>query len=178
MAFFSYENPIPMFLALVLIVTLIKILLGRMGFFKTRKSYLMPVVLAMAVVAIVYYPLLEFVGLASPLLVLIVLFLFATAALLFAAGVKEGMIKDMMKNIGFLKLVIYVLIVSSVVFAGSQIWGENLLEEPSVSVADAITFHEETQEINFAPLFSKQALGLIVLIIILGGVFLFVNMVK
>jgi len=175
MAFFTLSNPMALFFALIVVLTLIKFGLGKIKYLAEHEMYVVPLVILCAIICIAFFPLLKLAALAIPMIVLILLFLFLIAGLFFALGMKEGEIFGFMKQSGLLKTVVFVLVVVAIVFAGSQIWGKQLLKDKSVSLADAITPEEKQKEIDFSPIFTKQVAGFAMLIIVIGMVFWWVN---
>ena len=53
-------HPIALFFAFILIVVVVKILLGRIGFFKKNPSFVMPIVIAAGIFVLVYLLYLSF----------------------------------------------------------------------------------------------------------------------
>ena len=175
MAFFFSDNPIALVLALVVVIAVLRCFLGTRKWFKGDKLvYLLPVLLIVALILIVYTPLLKILSFSIPFFALIVVFLFGIGGLFFALGMKSG-IWSALKSNGPLRVAVKIGIICILALGASNIYGEKLLEEKSVSIADAIMPAEEPVDINLAPIFTKQALGLIVFIVIIGLAFVFVN---
>ncbi|MBW2971400.1 hypothetical protein KY359_00035 [Candidatus Woesearchaeota archaeon] len=177
MAFFFSSNPIALFLALVLVVVVLKIWLGKHKWFSGGNSaYITLLLIILIILLISYRPLLEVVAIGVPYFIMVVMFLVALAGLLLMLGMQKGTIWPAMKQVGPLKVAVQIFIVCCIAFAGSQVFGEKLLKEPSVSIADPMMPEQEKTEIDFAPLFTQQALGIIFIIVILGLAFVFVNL--
>ncbi|HII72284.1 TPA: hypothetical protein HA265_06020, partial [Candidatus Woesearchaeota archaeon] len=98
--------------------------------------------------------------------------------LFYMFGLPQKNIVGLMKESGFLKVLTYILITVAVLFGFSQLWGDRLLEDQTVSFADQFVPAEENVEIDFAPLFTKQAAGMMLIVIIVGAIFFFVNLAK
>ncbi len=176
MAFFFSDNPIALFLALVLTVVVLKIVLGKWKWFSGKKSaYLTLVLIAVIILLVAYPPILQMISFSVPYFVLIALFLFAVGGLIFMLGMPKADIWPTMKSIAIVKTVVIILVILTITWAGSHVFGEKLLKEPSVSITDPMIAEKEPVKIDFAPMFTKQALGLIFIIIVLGMAFLFVN---
>jgi hypothetical protein len=177
MAFFFTDNPIALFAALVLAVVVLKIFLGRHKWFEgSNASYITPILIIVIILCLAYRPLLSILSLGVPLFILLVLALFAIGAMLFTFGMPQSSIWPALKSVGPLKLTVRIIIICIIAFAVSQSFGDRLLEEPSFSIADAMTAEQEPVEVDFAPLFTRQALGLVVLLGVLGLAFVFVNL--
>jgi hypothetical protein len=176
MAFFFSDNPIALFFALILVVVILKIVLGKHRWFSGKKnSYVLPIVLAAAILLIAYQPLLRIISFGAPFLALLIVFLFAVGAIMFVLGMPKPTIWTAMKETGFIKTATYIAIFCIIAFAISHVYGERLLESPTVSLGDVISPAQEEVKIDFAPLFTKQALGLIMVFVVLGLAFFFVN---
>lgn len=176
MAFFFSDNPISLFLALVLVVVLMKIVLGKHKWFQGKNAaYITLIIIAVIILLLTYDPLLRMISIGVPFLVLIAIFLFALGAGYFILGMPKDDIWPTLKNIGILKTAIFIAVICIIAFAGSQVYGNRLLKDQTFSIADAISPQEKSVEIDFAPIFTKQALGMIMITIILGFAFFFVN---
>jgi len=164
-----------LFFALVVTLSFVKYGLGKIDFMTKNADYIVPIVIIAGILLVVFLPLLKMLSIVIPMFALILLFLFLLAAIFVVMGVKQDNVYGFMKNIGFLRTIVYVLIVVAVIFAGSQIWGKQLLEKKSVSIIDAVNPVQEEKEIDFAPLFTTQVAGLGMLVLVIGMVFWWVN---
>ncbi|MFC1722804.1 hypothetical protein ACFL0V_01565 [Nanoarchaeota archaeon] len=176
MAFFGLGNPLALFFAFIVLLIATKVFLGRMKFFSTRAAYIFPVVIVVGIIALIYMPILKIFSVALPLVFLGVFFLVGLAGLYLLFGVKKPEVIPMMKDVGFLRLVFIVAVVCAFAFGVSQVFGDKLLEDQKFSIADAITPDEPEVEVDFAPLFTRQALGLIMVLIVMGALFVFVSL--
>ena len=103
-SFFSSENPIALFLALLLVVALIKGFLSNHSWFKGGKApYITLIVIALAILLFVYDEILQIVSYLTPFLALLVIFVFALGAMYFVLGVKEDGMWGLLKSIGPLR---------------------------------------------------------------------------
>ncbi len=178
-SFFFSENPIALFLALILIVAVLKGLLSKHKWFKgSNAPYITIVLIVLVVLLLAYKPILEIVSYATPFVALIVVFVFALGAMYFVLGVKEDGMWKLLKGIGPLKTALQIGVICIIALAISRVYGDSLLEEPSVSITDPLIAPEEPVEIDFTPVFTKQALGMIMILIIMGFGFFFVNFSK
>ena len=176
MAFFFSDNPIALFLALVVVVAVLRVLIGRLKWFQGSKAaYILPVLLGVILLLLIFPGLLSTVSYGLPFFMLLVMFLFALGALFFALGVQKG-IWEFLKQSSLLKTILKIVIICIIALAASSAFGERLLEDTSVSIVDAIEPEQEDVEIDFAPIFTRQALGLILIITILGLAFVFINL--
>jgi hypothetical protein len=176
MAFFISDNPIALFLALVLTVAIMKMVLGKVKFFQGKyAAYITLVLIAIIILLLLYQPLLKMLAIGLPFLILIVLLVFGLAAMFFALGMGKGTIWPMIKGIGLLKTTVQIVVVCIIAFAISQVYGDDLLEDKSVSFADPIMPSEETKQIDFSFLFTTQALGIIIMLIVLGFAFVWIS---
>ena len=176
MAFFFTDNPIALFLALVIVIVILKTLLSKHKWFEGKKQvYVLPVLIVIGIFLIAYRPLLRMVSFGLPFLLLVVLFLFGLAAIMYVLGMPYKNVWPALKDVGPLKVAVQIAVFCIIAFAISHVYGEKLLEDKSVSLGDAMMPAQESVEIDFAPIFTKQALGLIVIMIILGLAFFFVN---
>jgi len=176
MAFFFSDNPIALFFALILTVVILKIVLGKHKWFEGKKNaYVLPIIIAVTILLIAYQPLLKVISFGIPFFALLVVFLFAVGAMMFVIGMPKPTIWPMLKEVGFLKTASYIAIFCIIAFAISHVYGEKLLENPTFSLGDAISPAQEEVKIDFAPLFTKQVLGLIVIFALMGLLFFFVN---
>ncbi|MBU2560776.1 MAG: hypothetical protein KKD17_00625 [Nanoarchaeota archaeon] len=179
MAFFFSSNPIALFLALVLVVIVLKVWLGKQKWFQGGKSaYITLILIILIIFLIAYRPLLEVVAIGVPYFIMVVMFLVAIAGLLLVVGMPKGTIWPAMKDVGLLKVAVQIFIICCIAFAASQVYGEKLLKEPKVSFADPMIPDKEPAQIDFTPLFTKQALGMTFLIIVLALAFFFVNLAR
>lgn len=178
MSFFFSNNPIALFAALVLLVAVLSIVLKRMSWFAGDKAvYITPVLIGVIVLCLFHRPLLSIISIGIPLLVILVVGIFAIAALVFAFGMPEASIWPIMKELGPLKVTIKIAIICIILFAISQAYGETMLKEPpSFTISEPIAAQDQSVEVDFAPLFTKQALGLIVVMVVLGLAFVFINL--
>jgi hypothetical protein len=168
-----------MFLALALVIATLKIVLTKHKWFADkRQAYVLPVLIAVTILLIAYQPLLRIISFGAPLLLLVVLFLFGIGAIMFSLGMPYEKILPSLKEVGPLKVAVQISIFCIIAFAISHVYGDRLLEDKSVSIADAMTSDKEPVEIDFSPIFTKQALGLIVIMIVLGLAFVFINFAK
>jgi hypothetical protein len=157
MAFFFSDNPIALFLALVLVVVLLRIVLGQHKWFEGKNAaYVTLVIIAVIILLIAYRPLLSMISFGLPFLVLLIMLLFALGAMYFVLGMPKDNIWPTLKSIGILKTALLIAIVCIIAFAGSQVYGDRLLEDPKFSIADAMMPEEKAVEVNFAPVFTKQ----------------------
>ena len=178
-SFFFSENPIALFLALILIVALLKIILSNHKWFKGGNApYITLILIVVVVLLIAYRPILEIVSYLTPFIALLVIFVFALGAMYFVLGVKEDGMWSLLKGIGPLKIALQIAVVCFIALAISRVYGDRLLEEPSVSITDPLIAPEEPIDIDFAPVFTKQALGMIMILIVMGFGFFFVNFSK
>ena len=175
MAFFTPSNPLALFFALIVVLSMIKYALGKTKYISKNKNHAVPILIIIGLICIIFYQILKLAALVIPMIALIMLFVFMIAAMFFVMGMKEERVFGFLKESGFLKTVVYVLIISAVLFAGSQIWGEQLLEEKAVSITDPLTLKPEQKEINFAPIFTKQAAGFAMLSAVIGMAFWWVR---
>ena len=176
MTFFFSDNPIALFLALVLVVAILRIVLGRHKWFQGDNApYIKLVLILVMVLLIAYKPLLSMISFGVPFFVLLVMFLFAIGTIFFVLGMPKEQVWPALKESAILRTAILVTIICIVAFAASTVFGEKLLEDQSVSIMDAASPAQESVEIDFAPIFTKQAIGLIMMIAILGLAFFFVN---
>jgi hypothetical protein len=178
-AFFSTDNPIALFLALVVAVVLLRAYLGKHKWFqKDKAAYILPVLLVVIVLLVIYRWLLGIISFSIPLFVLLIIFLFAIGAGFFVLGMPRDKIFPMLKESGFVKTAVVITIICIIALSASRLLGPKLLEDKSVSFADAIGPEQENVQIDFAPLFSKQALGLIFIMTVMGLAFFFVNFAR
>lgn len=179
MAFFTSDNPIALFLALVVVVVVLKLWLEKHAWFKgSNSSYILPILLAAIILLIAYRPLLRILSFGLPFLVLIALFIFGVGALVWAFGMKEGTIGTTLKGIGLIRVTAYIVIFCVVALAVSRIYGERLLDDKTVTLADPIMPEDDGVKVDFAPFFTSKALGMIFMMVVLGLVFYFVNSVS
>jgi hypothetical protein len=176
MAFFFTDNPIALFLALVIVIAILKTLLSKHKWFAGNKqSYVTPILIVLAIFLIAYRPLLRMVSFGLPFLLLVILFLFGLAAIMYVLGMPYKNIWPALNDVGPLKVAVQIAVFCIIAFAASHVYGEKLLEDKSVSLSDAMMPAQDSAEIDFAPIFTKQALGLGVIIVILGLAFVFIN---
>lgn len=176
MTFFFSDNPIALFLALVVVIAVLKILLSRLKWFQGSKaSYILPVLLGIILMLLVFPGLLSTVSYGLPFFMLLVMFLFALGAIFFALGVQKG-VWEFLKQSSLLKTILKIVIICIIALAASNAFGERLLEDTSFSIVDAIEPEQEDVEIDLAPIFTRQALGLILIITVLGLAFVFINL--
>ncbi|MBN1544310.1 hypothetical protein JW898_02495 [Candidatus Woesearchaeota archaeon] len=179
MAFFFSDNPIALFLALVLIVIVLKAALSKHKWFQGGKTAYVTLIVIIAIIFLIAYsPLLKVVSIGVPYFIMVVMFLVALAGIYLVMGAHKEKIWPMMKDVGLLKVSVQIFIICCIAFAASQVYGEKLLKEPKVSFADPMIPDKEPAQIDFAPLFTKQALGMTLLIIVLALAFFFVNMAR
>ena len=179
MAFFSIENPIALFLALVIVVCVMKLLLGRHKWFQGNKSaYILPVIIIAAIVLITYNPLLSMLSFGLPFLGLLAIFLFAIGALFFALGYQRPGIGQFLWKSGIVRVTVQIAIICIIIFAGSTVFGQKMLDNPSVSIIDSFATEKEPVKFDFTPLFTKQAISMITLVAVLGLAFVFINLMR
>ncbi|MFC1741599.1 hypothetical protein ACFL3V_03625 [Nanoarchaeota archaeon] len=179
MSFFMSDNPIALFCALVVVVVVLKLVLAKHKWFAGgNAAYITYVLIGVIVLLLAYRPLLRMLSIGVPLAVLFLLFTLGICALLLALGMPQGTIWNTLRNIGPFKLIMQIAIVCIIAFAASQVYGAKLLEDKSVSFADSMIPEEKAVKVDFAPIFSKNALGLIMLTVVLGFAFVFVNFAK
>ncbi|MFH1668998.1 MAG: hypothetical protein ABIA62_03660 [Candidatus Woesearchaeota archaeon] len=175
--FFFSDNPISLFLAFVVTVIVVKAWLSKRKMFSDSKSaYILPVLIIFMILLIAYRPLLSMLSFGIPFFVLICLFVFGVSTVLFTLGMDKPKIWPMLKSVGPFSIALKIAVICIIAFAASHVYGEKLLEDTSVSFADSFAPQEDAVKIDFAPLFTKQALGLIMMITVLGLAFLFLNL--
>ncbi len=172
------SNPIAMIFGFILLIIIARAGLLRISWFAKNPSVTSAVLIIVGVATIIYLPLLKIVALSVPLVVLVILFLAGVWAIFYALQMREESIYPFMKRLGFLRILTYILIISAVSFGASQVFGEKLLEKPSFSLSDAMSSNEEKAKIDFTPFFTSQVLDLLLIIIILGALFVFLNSAK
>ena len=176
MVFFFSDNPIALFLTLVVVLVVLKLALGKHKWFKGDKAaYIVPIMIIAAIFLIAYSPAIRMLSIIIPFFIVLVMFLFAIVALMYVFGMPTPQIWPQLKEIGILRVGPKIAIICIIAFAASQVFGDRLLEDKTVSFADSIVAEEEPVKVDFSPLFTKHALGLIVLIAVLGLAFVFVN---
>lgn len=176
MAFFFSDNPIAMFLALIVVIAVLRVLLGRHKWFQgSRSSYILPILLASVLLFLALPRLLSMFSFGIPLFVLLVVFLFALGALFFTLGIQKG-IWEFMKQSSILNTTLKISIICIIAFAASSAFGQKLLEDTSVSIVDAVEPEQDDVRIDFAPIFTRQAAGMIMLVVVLALAFVFVNL--
>jgi hypothetical protein len=179
MAFFFSDNPIALFLALVVVVAVLRLFLGKHKWFQgNNSSYILPVLIVVVILLIAYRPLLSMMSFGLPFLALLVVFLFAIGALFFALGYQKPGIGGFMKKSGIVRVTVQILIICIIAFAASNVFGQKMLEDPSVSIVDSFATEKEPVEVDFSPLFTKQAIGMIMLVIVIGLAFVFINLMR
>jgi hypothetical protein len=179
MAFFSNSNPIALFLALVVVVLLLRMILGKHKRFQGgNASYITPVLIIIAVVLVAYRPLLEMLSFGLPFLALLLIFLFIIAGMYFVMGFQKAGLVGFLKQNSILKIIVQIAIICIIIFAGSTVFGQKILEDPSVSIVDSFETSKEPVEVDFSPLFTKSAIGMITLIVVMGLAFVFINLMR
>ncbi len=174
MTFFTSDNPIALFLALVLVVAVMKGLLAKHQWFqKGNAAYITAVLIGLILVLLIYRPLLKMLSFGVPFLILIVIFIVGVGAIFLALGTPEKNIFPMLKSSGIVKTSMFIVFICIIAFAASHVWGDRLLDDKSVSFADPLMPQEETVKIDFAPVFLPSTLYLIMIITILGFAFYF-----
>ncbi len=178
--FFFSNNPIALFLALVVVLVVLKTVFEKRNWFKEgdRSTYITPILIAIAVFLVAYTSLLKILSIAIPFLAVLVLFLVLLGTALYCFGMPEKAIWPAMKKVGPLRTALVIAVFCIIAFAVSTVYGDKLLDDKSVSIADAMTPAQEPVEINFAPLFTSQALGMIFIVIVLGFTFVFINFAR
>ncbi|NQU78532.1 hypothetical protein HQ545_02060 [Candidatus Woesearchaeota archaeon] len=182
-SFFTSENPIALLLALVLTLAVIKAVLTRIAKGeileilkgKLSDTHIPVIIIVFAVLLVIFLPILKIISFSIPFLAALLVMLVAIGFLLATMGMKTSVVWETMKNIGPLKFGIKIAVICIIAFAASTVYGERLLEDKSVSLTDSILPEQEGKEIDFSSLFTKQALGLIMILIIMGMAFVFVN---
>jgi hypothetical protein len=178
-SFFSTDNPIALFLALVIVVSLLRLYLGQHKWFAKEKSaYIVPVLLLIIILLVAYRPLLSIISFSVPLFVLLVVFLFLIGSGFFILGIPRDKIFPMLKESGFVKTAAIIAIICIIALSASRLFGPKLLDDKTVSIGDAIGPEQKPVEVDFSPLFTKQAIGLVFILIVIGMAFLFVNLAK
>lgn len=176
MAFFSSDNPIALFLALVIAIVLLKAWLSKLKMFEgTKSAYILPVLTIIGIVILLHNPILNMLSFGIPFLILLLIFLFAIASILFTFGLQKTSIVDFMLKNTLLKITMQVLIICIIAFAASHAYGDKLLEDPTITITDPFTHNAEQTEIEFSSIFTKQAAGMIMLVVVLGLAFVFIN---
>lgn len=179
MAFFSSSNPIALFLALAVAVLIIRAVLGRHRWFQGGKAaYITPVLILTGIILIAHRPLLEMLSFGLPFLALLLVFLAALALMYFVMGYQKSGITSFLKENSVLKTTVQIAIICIIILAGSTVLGQKMLEDPSVSITDTFETQEEPAKIDFSPIFTKQAIGMITLMIVMGLAFLFINLMR
>lgn len=177
--FFFSNNPIALFLALVLTIATLKVLLSNHKWFKGSKSpFVIPVIIIAGLMLLFYSPLLEIVSFAAPFIALLAILVFFLGAMYVVLGMKEDGMWRVLKGIGPLKTGLQIAVICIIALAVSRVYGDKLLEEPSVSITDPLIAPEEPIDIDFAPVFTKQALGMAIILIVMAFGMFFVNFAK
>jgi len=177
-SFFS-DNAIAMLLAFIVALSLLKLYLEKREFFKDKGSaYVLPIVILAGIALLIYNPALKMMSIGIPFFVILVLFLFGLAAIMYTIGMPAEKILPTLKGVGMLKTTIQIAIFCIIAFAISNIYGERLLEDKSISLTDTMTQEDDGPKIDFSPLFAKQAMGMILITVVLGFAFVFVNLAK
>jgi hypothetical protein len=176
MAFFASDNPIALFLALVVVISVLKIWLSKRKWFAGKKeAYMLPILIVLVIFLIAYRPLLSMISYGLPYFIMVVVFLFALGAIMFVLGMRKDKIWPELKDVGPLRIAVYIFIFCIIALSISHVYGDKLLQDKSVSLTDATTSSQEPVEIDFSPIFTKQVLGTIFVFIVLGFVFVCVN---
>ncbi|MBW2967825.1 hypothetical protein KY362_05045 [Candidatus Woesearchaeota archaeon] len=179
MAFFFSDNPIAMFLGLILVIALLSIYLKQHKWFSGKNVkhsiYVVPILLILAIFLIGYSGILRIISFSVPLIVLLLIFLFFIGAVMFALGIPRKEVTPILKSMGFVKVGVVILVFCIIALGASRLMGESLLEDKSVSLGDVMMTKEEPVDVDFSWLFSKTALGIIFLFLIIGIIFVWVN---
>ncbi|MBW2964360.1 hypothetical protein KY363_02775 [Candidatus Woesearchaeota archaeon] len=177
MAFFTSDNPIALFLALVLVVAVMRLLLAKHSWFKGgNAAYITAALIGMILLLLLYRPLLRLLSFGVPFLVLIAIFVVGIGGIFLALGTPNSSIWQMLKGSGLIRTTAIVVFVCIVALAASHVWGERLLEDKTVSFADPLMPQEETAKIDFTPVFQPSVLYMIMITIVLAFAFYFVMM--
>jgi hypothetical protein len=175
MGFFSIDNPILFAIALILLVALLKGFLSSRKFFRTgsRSAFVMPIVLIVALIALLYRPLLQIFAGSAAMLSMLLVFLMLLFFAFMIMGTKTQMAFMAVKEIGFLKLTVIIVVCCIFALSISQVFGERLLEEPTVSFGDAFIQETAQKELDLSPFFTPNFLGTALVLTILGMFFLY-----
>lgn len=175
MSFFSVNNPILFAIALVLLVAVLKGFLSSRKFFRTgsRSSFVMPIVIIIALVAIVYRPLLQIFASSAAMISMLLVFLMLLFFAFMIIGTKTQQAFRAVNEMGFLKLTVIIVVCCIFALSLSQVFGDRLLEEPKVSFSDAFVQETGHKELDLSPFFTPKFLGAALVLVILGMFFLY-----
>ncbi|MBI4739692.1 hypothetical protein HY772_09230 [Candidatus Woesearchaeota archaeon] len=175
-AFFSPDNAIALGLALLVIVLLLRIWLESKGYFKNNRANVVPLIIIAIVFLLLYPALLRIASFTFPFLALIGI---ALMFLMFFAYSAMGMERKGVLGIlryPSLKFVLKICVVVIVAIAAGRVFGEQLLQEKTVSFSEGIfPAQQEEKSMDFSFIFTSQALGLLFVLSVLGIAFFYIS---
>lgn len=174
---FVANHPFLVVLAFILIIAVLKGWLPRLSAFKgNKKIFVTPIIIILAIIIIFTRPLLSIIGMSAGMLAALFVFIALGWMIMAAMGVNAGRVGSVVKEVGFLKLTVIIVVVAIFALSISQVFGDKLLEEPTISFSDGIIHEPEPKEVDLSFLFTRKFLGIMAVLITLGSLFVFVNL--
>ncbi|MFQ5474601.1 MAG: hypothetical protein ACE5DM_02075 [Candidatus Nanoarchaeia archaeon] len=176
MGFFSTENPIALLLAAIItylvLRTVLSKLLGATKWGGKHKEIVSVLITISALIVITSIPFLRMVATTMPFIALFGVLICLSIIAYVSLGATDNNILLVLKNRSF-NFYTWLLVVLIVVWGSSLIWGPSLLENKGISLTGFAQAEEKQMDFSF--LFTKEALGFVLVFSILGLTFFTIN---